>query len=968
MDIHRCRFVPYPASAINALAFSHASNPPPKGGRPSTLRLAIGRANGDIEIWNPLKGAWFQETILRGGKDRTIEGLAWIQDREDLDERGYKTPGRLRLFSIGYSQAVTEWDLLAGKPLRHSAANYGEIWCMAVQPRDVAVGITKSTDQDDRRALEHQAQTQSQSIAVGCADGSIVLLSTAEDDLRFTKVLARPSKERARVLSVTFQNRHTIIAGHADSTIRIYEMRGGQQIRNMTLGGGPKGGPKESLVWSVKCLGDGTIVSGDSTGTISFWDGKHYALTQRIHGHEADVLDIAVSADGRSVFSGGMDRRTVLFQKSGDGVPGKITRWAKVTHHRLHQNDVKAMATFETKGMSVLASGGLDTNPVITPVQQFGKEHHRTLSSLPQQPPLSSAPRRRLVLSWWNREFAVWLIPQSSESPEANSTNQDVFGRKLVAKVVLQGDESITSGDLAADGTLIAVSTTAEIKLFKLRPKNGLLKVVKVHLPAEIAKTGAKLIRLSPDRRWLLAITCEDKVHLHILVDRSVSEGGLQLLPKIIRLSRLPREPPATKFQDGYLGNYDRSIIRVAFSSDSRILVSGDLFGYLDSWVLEGHRDPTREEDADSNSDRESSSDASDSDEETHPKLVFGQHWIRNPVASLIPKLRNAPLVLSFRPSLFPTSSAAHNGNTTLHPTRHNPHPHSHDLPAGEDRLLVLTAENGVIEFNVLAGRITEWSRRNPTSVFPRDFQNVRDQAKGVVWDIRGHTERIWVYGVNWLWMFDLSQDLPPLQDDHEKAQVFNAAKNPRQKKRKRIAEDAGEYTDRSQRRDTGAGSAAPDSELNMGISGKIWKLDGVHAHDRKLIDSAPGQESGSDEEGDYVSATSMTLVSLRRGVPDNVDMKGDINEQTSIQKDGQMAKMSQDNRPPSWRTYKYRPILGIVPLSGCNRPEDENHEDGTRMGEDGTNPRGIEVALVERPLWDMDLAPRFHGDQEWNQ
>ena len=351
MDIHRCRFVPYPPAPINALAFSHPPSTDLSIKTPSTLRLAIGRANGDIEIWNPSKGVWYQEIILHGGKDRSIEGLVWTQDPGDTDKHGYKIAGKLRLFSIGYSTAVTEWDLALGKPARSSAGNYGEIWCMAAQPR--AAPANKPVIDGET------AEAETQNIAVGCADGGIVLMSTADDDLRFTKLVARSSKKGARVLSLTFQNRHTIVTGHADSTIRIYDLRNGQQLRNMTLGPGPKGGPRETLVWSVRCLSDGSIISGDSTGTMCFWDGKTYALMQRIKAHDADILDIAVSADGQSAFSGGMDRRTILYRRSGGGKAGEKLRWAKVAHSRLHEHDVKAMATFESKGLSILASGGM---------------------------------------------------------------------------------------------------------------------------------------------------------------------------------------------------------------------------------------------------------------------------------------------------------------------------------------------------------------------------------------------------------------------------------------------------------------------------------------------------------------------------------------------------------------------------------------------------------------------------------
>ncbi|KAL9130672.1 MAG: hypothetical protein Q9217_001199 [Psora testacea] len=972
MDIHRCRFVPYPSSAINALAFSHLSNQLAKGGTPTTLRLAIGRANGDIEIWNPLKGAWYQESILRGGKDRSIEGLVWIQDPEDVDKRSYKTPGKLRLFSIGYSQAVTEWNLAAGKPLRHSAGNYGEIWCMAAQPRDLPTQQSGSRDQTDQTALEMQAQTHN--IAVGCADGSIIILSTAEDDLRFDRVLARPAKKRARVLSLTFQNRHTIIAGHADSTIRIYDIRGRQQIRNMTLGGGPKGGPKETLVWTVKCISDGPIISGDSTGTISFWDSKHYALVQRIQGHEADVLDIAVSADGRSIFSGGMDRRTALYRKIEERRSAKTARWAKSAHTRVHRNDVKAMATFEAKSMSVLASGGLDTYPIITPVKEFGKEHHRTLSSLPQQPALSSAPHHRLLLSWWDRELTIWAVLGSqgqSQDQDNDRILQNVNGRKMVAKVALQGEESITSADLASDGTLLAVSTISKVKLFQLRPKDDHLKVLEIQTPAHLLRTGAKAIQLSPDRKWLLTVTSEDKIQLHRLLDQEGSATRSQCLHKMVRLERLPRESIMSKYYHGSLGNYDRSITRVAFSSDSRILVAGDLSGYLDSWVLEGFEDLMQEDDRLYSSNKSSSSDDSDSDKDEHPNVILGQHWIRNPAASLMPKLRTAPLVLSFRPSVTSPPPLAIGGNTALHPTRHNPQPHAHDLPDGEDRLLVLTAENQLLEFNVLAGKMSDWSRRNPFSMFPPEFRDLRDRAKGVTWDLQAKNERIWVYGVNWLWMFDLAQDLPPPHESRNGVGEALATAGAKQSKRKRQADDEGGSNIVRRKRDTGAGSAIAKAELTIGVGPEIKRVNGANAGDITMINLRQEDKLGSDDEDDYLSANQTALISLRRrGIADGMKMQeldgqdGDLVDSQTSNDDGLAVRPEGRRRPPYWHTYKYRPILGIVPLGGQLDADDANTTGEARDGEDESMPRGIEVALVERPEWDLDLPPRYHGEQ----
>lgn len=343
MDIHRCRFVPYPPSTINALAFSHAHTS--KNQKTTPPRLALGRANGDIEIWNPLHGSWLQETIIKGGKDRSIDGLVWIQDPNEQDSNGVTILGKSRLFSVGYTTTVTEWDLEKGRPLRQASGNHGEIWCLAAQPAFQPARMEAKEDSKD--------QSYTQSLVTGCTDGALVLYSTKEDDLRLQKVLVRPSAKRAKIISLAFQDRNIVIAGCTDSTIRVYDIRNGQILRNMSLGPGPTGGPREIIVWSVKVLPDGNILSGDSTGELRIWDHKTYTLVQRVKGHRQDILSLATSFDGSMIFSGGMDRRTVVYKQVGNK-----GRWAEIAHRRYHKHDVKTMASLESKGMSVIVSGG----------------------------------------------------------------------------------------------------------------------------------------------------------------------------------------------------------------------------------------------------------------------------------------------------------------------------------------------------------------------------------------------------------------------------------------------------------------------------------------------------------------------------------------------------------------------------------------------------------------------------------
>ena len=63
-------------------------------------------------------------------------------------------------------------------------------------------------------------------------------------------------------------------------------------------------------------------------------------------------------------------------------------------------------------------------------------------------------------------------------------------------------------------------------------------------------------------------------------------------------------------------------------------------------------------------------------------------------------------------------------------------------------------------------------------------------------------------------------------------------------------------------------------------------------------------------------------------------------------------------SRPSKWwSTYKYRPILGLVPIS--------SQAQISKGKSKGGGVEALEVVLVERPTWDMDLPPRFVGSHE---
>ena len=56
---------------------------------------------------------------------------------------------------------------------------------------------------------------------------------------------------------------------------------------------------KNALIWAVELLSDGTIVSGDSEGTLSFWDVGTATLKTQFKTHDGPILALCVSRDGR---------------------------------------------------------------------------------------------------------------------------------------------------------------------------------------------------------------------------------------------------------------------------------------------------------------------------------------------------------------------------------------------------------------------------------------------------------------------------------------------------------------------------------------------------------------------------------------------------------------------------------------------------------------------------------------------
>lgn len=518
-------------------------------------------------------------------------------------------------------------------------------------------------------------------------------------------------------------------------------------------------------------------------------------------------------------------------------------------------------------------------------------------------------------------------LTQANENAESDSESEErQRSRKLVAKVIIKGEANINSASVAAHGGLLALSTNSEVKLFQLRSRGGnqgdALRVSKLDLSERLSRGGARLVQFSPDGQWLVIVRRDNRiVATRIVGDVAKSPSTIRALPSPAKLSRLDRKvDKATRFSG--LGDYERNINRIAFSSDGRILAVSDLAGYIDTWLLKDDGDqngPDSDDIIESDASPESSSDESDNDDAAKSITLKGQSWTRNPSTSSLPMLPAAAVVLSFRPC---AASIA---------------------PATEDRLLVVTATSAVFEFEAKSGKLTAWSRSNPTTKFPEEFKGLRDQAMGCFWDVADSKERLWLYGSKWMFMFDLSRDFPPEME-------ANA-----QRKRKHLHVTG---QDNPRKGTSGAGSKIPDEQLTTGMSRKMQRV--IHEDENSkprefslrnhqgILDDDEDDEDDRMDYGKGSDEAGAAQGKLRRGGDAEGAQAGELTEYDD--------EGSSDQPPHWWHTYKYRPIMGIVALGG------------EAPATAGVHASSLEIALVERPEWELELPPRYYGDQEWEK
>ncbi|KAJ7431800.1 quinon protein alcohol dehydrogenase-like superfamily [Mycena galericulata] len=583
LALHRCRFVDFTPSPITALAFpplpipSAIKKASSLGKQPVRFgALAVGHANGNIDLceWTGAEGdlqssqAWVLRTTLAGPYPSKVDSIVFaIRHPGDVRPDVVPSLSELRLFSSGGGSELLEWDMDRGCVRRTISSQGGSIWSMSLNPG-------------------------SNLLALGCEDGTVRLLSLADDTLthhrRFDRVKCRvlsiawgpPSPRQTLARKTTDDSSDDeeddwtdawLVTGGSDSSLRKWDVASGRVIDRM---GTDKIRGERTLVWSVCVLGDGTIVSGDSLGMVKFWDSRTCTQLQTFQAHGADVLCLTVDPTGTAVYTSGVDQEISQFclVKTSGGEKPSSRRWIQTSARRMHSHDVRALAIwppyttlpsshgreFPMDVAPILASGGLDMSVVVTPAalptntavkiinpiatsihSAFEDSYHRRLAY-----PASAvcvAREARLICCTRDAGVSIWRILKKPMSPDEGASavdDIDAPGWEKVLDMDLNVHTNLLASAISNDGRWLAVSDLYESKLFSLlsdatggiKPKRirDFSDILRAHLPAKSTSSGGLAFHFTPDSSKLVISTAFGSYIM--IVDLNAGDEKLKVL------------------------------------------------------------------------------------------------------------------------------------------------------------------------------------------------------------------------------------------------------------------------------------------------------------------------------------------------------------------------------------------------------------------------------------------------------
>ncbi|KAI8062268.1 quinon protein alcohol dehydrogenase-like superfamily [Gongronella butleri] len=506
VEAHVGRFFEYQPATINSLSFT-----PPSV---KTCRLAVGRANGDIEIWDPSYNYRLEKTIP-GGDGQSVETLVWAHQNvlTDIDEDD--TPEQVeeqlqrqlaeppRLFSAGLNSYIVEWNTQNLTAMKSVDSNGGAVWCLAVNSNGTR-------------------------LAAGCEDGIIRLFDIGDGQLEYMRSF---DPQKGRILSIAWGPYDTyIVSGGSDSSVRRWDVQTGHVVKRMIV---DRANKEPTMVWSVAVTLDDTIVSGDSLGHMMFWNGDLGTVKQSFKAHQADILAIVASRDGNMVFSAGVDRKLVVCrhvsnqQKEEDEQqPRKGGKWAVVGSRRYHWHDIRALALDERPEIDSIVSGGVDVEMIVSPAREYPRYQHNRLPPFARQHLMSLSKSHRWIMGRFNDSLSIWKLGEAApiDYTAKEPQGEIVKSFEYIMDMKLKNECYLTSAALSENAKWVAVCDVESVRLFRIEPKEShgeQFQAVKMrsftealahYLVDHQLALGGHHVLFTPDSNKLILVTVESVI------------------------------------------------------------------------------------------------------------------------------------------------------------------------------------------------------------------------------------------------------------------------------------------------------------------------------------------------------------------------------------------------------------------------------------------------------------------------